>query len=309
MAESVNSSEQKEHPLEKLSRKIRAKTARAVRRRLQKKKLRTARVLIVSYPKSGRTWLRVMLTKYMQKSEHLSIDSLDAWKVSRMSKRVDLFEFTHEQAEHKLMIRADELCFDEDRFQQRKVLFLHRDPRDTAVSMYFHLSKREKIAKNTFYTGTLHQLLRDKLFGLEKVVAFNQMWLANGGRCKDFMAISYEELRENPVENLARILAFLGDASPDKEVIREVVDAASFERMQKEEQEGRYDHESLALRKQGDADALKVRRGIVGGYKDYFSEEDLRYADQVIEEARASGSGSVQAVIVNRSETPTDDVR
>ena len=45
-----------------------------------------------------------------------------------------------------------------------------------------------------------------------------------------------------------------------------------------------FDNPVLRAKNPEDPESLKVRRGVVRGYVDYLSEEDIRYIDQVIAE-------------------------
>lgn len=268
---------------QKFLRKVRGKTTRANNRRLQRKKLTNTKTLIISYPKSGRTWLRVMLTEYIAQREKRTQASLDLYEATRQSSLFTLTDFNHEQGEHKLMIPQQDLVFDPFKLRNKDIIFLYRDPRDTVVSMYFHLTKREAATQDTFYQGSISDLIRDEYFGLEKIIKFNRTWLDNGHRCNRFLSLEYEAMRKNPAPHLAEVLKFLGDTSPDKHLIAAVCEAASFDNMQRTERDAKYDHESLGARIPGDDDSLKVRRGKVGGFRDYFSEDDHRYADLLMQ--------------------------
>src|SRR3954468_24189642 len=75
---------------------------------------RAAALTVVSFPNSGRTWLRVML------------DQL--WIAS---------EFKHNGSGHSRRLAFDALSPAGPRFTKRRVILLLRDPRDTVVSGYF----------------------------------------------------------------------------------------------------------------------------------------------------------------------------
>jgi hypothetical protein len=267
-----------ETALQKTLRKVRGKSARYRRRR----KLERTQALIISYPKSGRTWLRVMLTQYIAQRENLTHSSLDLYDATRQSPRFILTDFHHEQAHHRLEISHQDLVFDPAGLRKKAIIFLYRDPRDTAVSMYFQLTKRETLAQGEFFQGSLSDLLRDERFGLEKIIRFNNLWLDNGDRCQRFLPLCYEHMRENPAQQLVKVLEFLGDSTPDPALIDSVCEAARFDKMKESERAANYEHDSLGARIPGDDDSLKVRRGKVGGYRDYFSEDDHRYADELI---------------------------
>ena len=95
------------------------------------------RHFVISYPKSGRTWLHVMLGYYLAGGVLPNILSLGS---PNMSQPVHL-AFTHDNDPH--------LCFStalrpklSDLYQNKTVIFLARDPRDVVVSQFFQYTKR-----------------------------------------------------------------------------------------------------------------------------------------------------------------------
>ena len=86
---------------------------------------------LVSFPKSGRTWVRVML-----------------WMLS-----IDI-NYTHDNSSHiKARHLSDLEIMNYD--YNRPLLLLYRDPRDTAVSGYFQVTKR-----NRSYNGTIRFIFK-----------------------------------------------------------------------------------------------------------------------------------------------------
>ena len=78
------------------------------------KQLNSERGLMVSFPKSGRTWVRVML------------DSVNC-----------KLRYTHDGSDHSLGTHFSDLVPCQVDGSDLPLLFLHRDPRDTAVSGFF----------------------------------------------------------------------------------------------------------------------------------------------------------------------------
>ena len=216
---------------------------------------------LVSFPKSGRTWVRVMLDRL----------------------RVPL-HYTHDGSDHKYATHVDALqcCSLESKGQP--LVFLHRDPRDTAVSGFFQKSLRIENG----YGGDLAQFIRDPHHGLEKIIVFNLAWIehcaSSGGADR---TLSYEALRANTVDGLsALVTTYLPSNRVSLRRIRREVELARFERMQQQEKQGvfarRYD-KALTPGDPNNQDSFKVRRGKVGGFKDYFSEQDVEFADQLLQ--------------------------
>jgi hypothetical protein len=230
--------------------------------RLPWRRGRAAALTVVSFPNSGRTWLRVML-------DHLWIAS----------------KFQHNGSAHGRLLTFDALSLAGPHFTKRRVILLLRDPRDTVVSGYVQVTKRH----GWTYDGGIAAFVRDPKHGVEKIIRFNLVWLEQGPRMLGFLPISYEHLRADTLGVLKRIAAFVGLAIPDSELAKAVADN-TFEQMQHKERSRYYDwrYTVLASRRTAadDPDRAKVRRGKIGGYLDYLSEDDLRYCDEVLQRYR-----------------------
>jgi hypothetical protein len=207
--------------------------------------LRTRRdVIVVSRAKSGRTWLRYML-------DHLGLH----------------LEYTHsEPAEIP------------DMLANRRLVFLHRDPRDVLVSKWFARRKR-----TGDFSGSLGDLARDPAGGLEAIIRFNLEWREIAGR--GGLVLSYEGLRQDTEAELRRVADFVSpDPVPDSR-IRAAVEAGRFSNMQAAERSGLgADLYGWALRPgdPGDAGSYKVREGKAGGWGGHFSEADAAYAEVLL---------------------------
>ena len=99
---------------------------------------------IVSYPKAGRTWLRLMVARFLQVQHGLNAtpDELLSGKAFRTVK-IPRISFTHD-ADEKFTAwngKADDIRVTG---QYTDVVLLVRDPRDIMVSGYFHKVNREK---------------------------------------------------------------------------------------------------------------------------------------------------------------------
>ncbi len=210
-------------------------------------------VVVVSFPKSGRTWLRVML--------------------DRLGVRL---AYTHDHSGHQKRLHLHQLQVDKSEFSDQKVILLIRDPRDVVVSGYLMASRRRKL-----FHGTLSEFLRDERHGLEKILHFNRTWYENRHQLADFLIVRYERLHEDTRAVLERILAFTDQQSVEAGAIDEAIEFCRFDNMQQLERQGHFEAEYGVLLSAHDDDpeALKTRRGRVGGYVNYLSAEDRGFCD------------------------------
>ena len=114
---------------------------RRFRRYLARARLKDA--VIVSFPKAGRTWLRMMLDELELPVAHTHAGA----------KRAELPERTA--------------------FVDKRVVLLIRDPRDTVVSAYHQETKRV----DQKYPGSISDFIRDPRMGIERIIEFNLAWL------------------------------------------------------------------------------------------------------------------------------------
>lgn len=91
-------------------------------------------------------------------------------------------------------------------------------------------------------------------------------------------------MHKNPVDILDRIMEFLGCSGIDDNIMRQAVEFAIFNNMRKMEKDGFFKSGAMRPANINDDESYKLRRGIVGGYEYYLSEEDIKYIDQVIKE-------------------------
>jgi len=70
----------------------------------------------------------------------------------------------------------------------------------------------------------------------------------------------------------------VGESMPDTTMFQQALEFSRFENMQKLEAAGAFDSKILHPGDVRDPESFKVRRGKVGGYREYLSFEDQKYA-------------------------------
>ena len=107
-------------------------------------RLTQADCVIVSFGKSGRTWLRVMLSRFYQVKHGLSPRSLLGFdNLHRKNRAIPKIFFTHDNYIKDYTKNRDSKAD----FYGKKVILLVRDPRDVAVSQFFQWKYRMKPGK------------------------------------------------------------------------------------------------------------------------------------------------------------------
>lgn len=199
------------------------------------------------------------------------------------------------------MLKApDELQKSKDKFRNKMVIFLARDPRDVIVSSYFEMKKRGQLfgdnpyeSRSAEYQGSLEDFIHRKEGGFETVLRYYNIWAQNRQVPKDFLLIRYEDLKASPQTELRRIVDFLGLQEIDDGTLREAVEFASFENMRKMEEQRQFQGGMLNPANQNDQESYKTRRGKIGGYAEYLSPEQIEYLNHRMETELSSFYGYI----------------
>jgi len=221
---------------------------------------------IVSYPKSGRTWVKTFLQLLLYRSNGIvNFDGNIFY--SGDSTRI--------------------LCTHTGYYyQMKKTLFILRDPRDVIVSFFHHVRNRGPATMHKFQVMPISDFIRDKDLGIGAMVSYYRRWWKRLKKCKELMVVRYEDLVANDLEVFNKITYFLGINSTSK-IFVDTVDICRFENLKKEvaKKNGLFaNHPDLAdLRPVNkDPNSAKIRKGIIGGYVDELSKEDIEYIDKKI---------------------------
>lgn len=234
--------------------------------------------LVVSIPKSGRTWVRTFLCAYFceKARQPFTLHPEVFPGVPHLIYTHDLFE-QRTKADRWDKVRGKYLIPYRER-RRRPVILLARDPRDAFVSLYVQLTRRTKETPNELKTQSASALLRDPAFGIVSIVEVMNSWLAEWSGRKHFLLVRYETLRENPREGFQPILHLLGETSVSEGAFIHALEFSAFGNMKKLESAGAFASKILRAGDTSDPESFKVRRGKVGGFADYLSPADQEYA-------------------------------
>jgi len=250
---------------------------RWLRGREEFKRLQRADFVVVSFGNSGRTWLRVMLSRFHQRRHGLDerrLLNFDNLKKNNPSIPAVLFSHNNYLPDYRGSTGSEH-------FQGKKVVLLVRDPRDTAVSQFFQWRYRMRAAKKYLNNYPPHgadistwDFLLDENSGVPRIVDYCNTWVSALHSDEDILLVRYEDMREDPHTALNKILAFTGSPGTRDEV-GDAVAFASYENMKNMEESRFFAGFGSRLRQRNKAnpESFKVRKAKIGGYRDYFTDE------------------------------------
>ncbi len=266
----------------------------AIERRLRGKeeyrKLQQADWVLMSWGKSGRTWFRVMLSRFYQIKhglpQHMLLEFDNLYRKNPAIPRV-LFSHNNYMRDY---LRDWETL---DHFKGKKVVLLVRDPRDVAVSQFFQWQYRMRPHKKRLNEYPAHgrevslfEFVTDPKAGVPRIIDYFNGWgrfLADPA--SEVLLIRYEDMRREPEAVMKKVFDFVGTPGTDEE-IHQAVEFAAYENMKKMETKKTF-WKSGARVRPGDKknpDSFKVRRAKVGGYRDYFNDDQVAVIDRMVEE-------------------------
>jgi hypothetical protein len=254
---------------------------------------------LISYPKSGRTWLRLMLGYALVK--HFGIQSQDieprminVTKLADLQSGIPRIEVTHEGTPHR--IPSEDIPSSKETYRDTDVILLVRDPRDTAVSNHFHRIResaqfRRYGGTEPPYLGTMQESIRDRIGGIESILHFYDLWAANTHVPRRMLVVRYEDVWQDSQRELKRVLDFVGLSDVSSDTIAEAVSYTSFDNMRKLELTDGLKADALRPGDIENPDTYKTRKGVIGDYLNHFTPADIEYVNEMMKRSAIATFG------------------
>lgn len=248
-------------------------------------KHRHAQGLIVSHPKSGRTWLRTTLSKYLcEISQHTFDPNEDISSLSQHISGIPYIGLTHDFSSitsHKKRTwhTAETLPTDKAIYKDKDIILLVRDLRDVMVSYYFECTQRSQV-----FSGSLSEFIRHEHFGIAKAVSFLNGWHEQRKTPQNLLILKYEDMVQSPLSEFIKAIDFLSFPVSIK-AAKKATEYGHFDNMKKMERAGVFDkNKRFSTNQPSSENAYKIRKGKVLGFADRLSSEDIDYLTRYINE-------------------------
>lgn len=257
---------------------------RWMRLRRDLRRLANADVAVVSFPKSGRTWLMVLLSRLIQTKYGLpETVTIGDDSIRAMNLAVPALLFTHGRFVNGMRPPVGEAS----PYFRKKLIFLARHPADTAVSYYYHVRYRVDPLKLELkqlpdLSGvSLFEFMENASCGMPDIIEYLNAWAAALRLHPFHLLLRYEDLHADPKPQLCRIAEFIGE-SFDEASYDEAIHFASFEQLQKKERENFFGSRRLQARDLDNLESFKIRRGKIGGYRNELDDKQIAWVEQQV---------------------------
>mmetsp|Transcript_19713 Transcript_19713/g.27203 ORF Transcript_19713/g.27203 Transcript_19713/m.27203 type:complete len:304 (+) Transcript_19713:32-943(+) len=250
----------------------------------ERMKLRTGDVVIATHPKCGTTWMQQITLLLTLRDKSLIFDPLDQsmWPEQQLARTNSASQSlknlndqkgrrilkTHAPA-HLVPWNGEEEH--ESSTVKPRILVVNRNPLDASVSMFHHSLNISDFE----YTGPWDHFQQIYLDG--KVESgdywdfYDGWWEEHKKTPENIMWVNFEDLKSDLKGQVKKIAKFL-EIECDEEFAEYVATNSTFEAMKKQAEIANAEKE----KKGGYVLKDHIRKGKVGGWKAYFSEEQMK---------------------------------
>lgn len=210
--------------------------------------LRRDDVFVVSYPKSGNTWVRFLLANALYPGA-----DVDFHTIHGLVPEVGKEDMRRATLPPPRILKSHAPY----RAAYPRVIYILRDGRDVYTS-YYHYRKPNLPDGTTF-----EDFLRGDHWPT-RWAAHVQGWVDAASARDDILVVRFEDLKDDSARELRRMLDFIGETYISANRIQEAVEESSFHNMRRlEEKRGR---------KYG-PDTRFVRKGKAGSHQELFTQK------------------------------------
>ncbi|KAM4715521.1 sulfotransferase 2A1-like isoform 2-T2 [Anableps anableps] len=238
-------------------------------------------VVIVTYPKSGTTWMQEILPLIISGGDPASVETLPNWdRVPWLEEtRASILKLEERPSPRLFTTHFHYNMMPPSFFQVKpKVIYVMRNPKDVFTSAFHYYNMTSFLVKPGPQSEFFQKFLAGKvIFGswFDHVKG----WL-NAKEKQHTMYISYEEMIKDLNNSVSRIAQFLGK-SLDPGVLEKIAERCLFKNMKNNPMS------NYSMVPQEFMDQTKrqfLRKGVAGDWKNLLTPEEAEHFDAVFKE-------------------------
>ena len=220
-------------------------------------------VFLVSYPKSGNTWMRFLVGNYLTGCD-LDFSNVDL--------TIPDIHFNPQRcADIKVKPRFVK-SHESYTAAYPKVVYIVRDGRDVAVSYYYYMQKKRRITSTTSFSDFLQKFAKNGAGGFGNWSDHVKSWTRKADR-NNILLIKYEDILLDAAKQLNKVMEFANIEDVNQDRITNAVHASLFEKMQKLEAKQQDSYFFTRYKTQNEAVQF-LRKGKSENWHLHFSQED-----------------------------------
>jgi Sulfotransferase domain len=214
---------------------------------------------IASYPRSGNTWTRFLIANLMYPERRVTFANIE----TMIPDATALSSRALKRVARPRMIKTHE--YFEPRY--RRVIYLVRDPRDVALSLYNFRRKYRSVDDSC----PIERYVTERFIPGDLDVSWGEhvgSWLGTRMNQPGFLLVRYEDLLQDPQRELCRVASFLGIAA-STEALSQAIERSSANRLRQLE---KIEHEAWVTTKGKRADVPFIAEAVAGTWKQKLPE-------------------------------------
>jgi len=221
--------------------------------------LRPDDIFLVSYPKSGNTWLRFLLANLLSRPPQSFQDANNLVPDIHNARTPEMISEVPSPR-----ILKSHFPFDA---RYPRVIYLVRDPRSVCVSQFFFKKRKGELRPEQRFEMFLDQFLDGFDDGFGDWGNHVTSWMAQDEHSPDRITVRYEDLKADTAACLRRLCAFAGIEASESN-LAEAIAHCSMDAMLRIERDTGLGQQ---LKGQGDLRIPFVRRGSTREWREYFT--------------------------------------
>jgi hypothetical protein len=242
-------------------------------------------IFIVSYPRSGNTWVRFLLVSIIYELEKIDFKGVETYSRDLHDGYIDNSLLKNLKRPRLMKYHGSYWTEFDKHIDIANFIYVYRDVRDVIVSLYYYFIKMGGTFDfDTFFEGFVNYNVIEWLDGFknpEKVGAWDtniESWLDNQER---IILVKYEDMISDSYTEIVKILKSL-DLDITENQINKAIKNCTFNKMQETEET-----ENNVTYLSRNRNIKFIRNGKVGQWKSMFKENHIetikkKYGDLLI---------------------------